>query len=114
MNPERRRKERIRSRDRKRYPKKGKCFLCGLYCTTELHHLYYPDRYDYDAILELCAEHHDLLHGRSKPRCNHLKPKFKAPQNALKSVGYNNRYALNWDDNETNYALDCGVLPDEV
>ncbi len=96
MNVEQKRKRRIRTRDRARYQKTGRCFLCGQFNTTELHHRYYPDRYDAGAIIELCRECHQNLHPHPKPGYNHTTGNFKAPQKRSKSFGYRNRYALDW------------------
>ena len=65
QSPMRRLKEKIRRRDRKHYHKRNICQICGgIYGQkTEIHHLYYnSERYDKEAIVEVCTTCHLLIH----------------------------------------------------
>ena len=56
------RKDRIRTRDRRMFKKTGACTICGKICDTEIHHFRYSDEYDERSIIEVCRECHRKLH----------------------------------------------------
>ena len=60
-NPERKRRNYIRNRDRYHIELTGICSRCGLQKDTERHHLWYPDVFDPDAVIEVCKECHEEI-----------------------------------------------------
>lgn len=58
-------KARIRKRDQQKIPLTGMCVICGAGCApTSRHHLWYPREFDPNAVIEVCDECDDKIHGR--------------------------------------------------
>lgn len=57
-NPERKRRNYIRIRDRYHVKLSGVCSVCNLRKDTERHHLWYPDIFDPNAVIEVCKDCH--------------------------------------------------------
>lgn len=64
MTPNSADKARIRKRDQ-RIPLTRVCSVCGAKdVVTSRHHLYYPQKFDPKAVIEVCDECDDKIHGR--------------------------------------------------
>jgi hypothetical protein len=58
-------KARIRKRDQRNIPLTGVCAVCGAKdVETSRHHLYYPRKFDPNAVIEVCDECDDKIHDR--------------------------------------------------
>lgn len=58
-------KRRIRKRDQGHIKLTGVCVVCGAKkVETSRHHLYYPRMFDRNAVIEVCDECDDKIHGR--------------------------------------------------
>lgn len=57
-------KRRIRRRDQSRIKLKGKCEVCGQKGATSRHHLYYPRKFDRNAVIEVCDQCDEKIHDR--------------------------------------------------
>ena len=65
MTPNSADKVRIRKRDQRLIPLTGVCSRCGAEgVETSRHHLYYPAKYEPGAVIEVCDECDDKIHGR--------------------------------------------------
>lgn len=65
MTPNSADKARIRKRDQRNIPLTGVCAVCGAKdVETSRHHLYYPQKFDPNAVIEVCDECDDKIHGR--------------------------------------------------
>ena len=58
-------KRRIRKRDQRYIKLIGACSICGANnVETSRHHLYYPRKFDPNAVIEVCDTCDDKIHGR--------------------------------------------------
>lgn len=57
-NPERKRRTYVRNRDRYHIKLTGVCSICRMLNDTERHHLWYPDIFDPNAVIEVCKKCH--------------------------------------------------------
>lgn len=58
-------KARIRKRDQRYIKLIGVCSICGANdVETSRHHLYYPRKFDPNAVIEVCDECDDKIHDR--------------------------------------------------
>ena len=58
-------KRRIRRRDQSRIPLVGQCVICGAKdVETSRHHLWYPKKFDRNAVIEVCDACDDKIHDR--------------------------------------------------
>ena len=58
-------KARIRKRDQRNIPLTGVCEICGANgVETTRHHLWYPQKFDPNAVIEVCDECDDKIHDR--------------------------------------------------
>ena len=65
MSPNSADKARIRKRDQRNIPLSGVCERCGANgVNTTRHHLWYPRQFDPNAVIEVCDECDDKIHGR--------------------------------------------------
>ena len=65
MPPSSAEKARIRKRDQRIIPLSGVCKQCGATdVPTSRHHLWYPKQFDPSAVIEVCDECDDKIHGR--------------------------------------------------
>ena len=65
MTPNSADKARIRKRDQRNIPLTGVCEQCGATgVPTSRHHLWYPKKFDHSAVIEVCDECDDKIHGR--------------------------------------------------
>lgn len=56
-------RDRIRARDRRWYPKRGVCFVCGTTGDTQIHHHRYEIEYNPINFIEVCDTCHKRIHG---------------------------------------------------
>lgn len=67
MTPNSADKARIRKRDQRYIKLTGTCSVCGAKdVETSRHHLYYPRQFDPNAVIEVCDECDDKIHGREE------------------------------------------------
>lgn len=65
MKPNSEDKKAIRKRDQNRIRLTGTCEICGTTdVDTSRHHLWYPRKFDPAAVIEVCDECDDKIHGR--------------------------------------------------
>lgn len=57
-------KRRIRRRDQSRIKLKGRCEVCGQKVATSRHHLWYPEDFDRNAVIEVCDQCDEKIHDR--------------------------------------------------
>ncbi len=82
MEPDSIEKTTIRHRDQKKIRLTGVCERCGATdAPTSRHHLWYPRKFDPNAVIEVCDDCDDKIHGRED--AEHLGRAINAIQNLI-------------------------------